>query len=285
MRVFRRGLNLLGFLRHPNLHELRRKTEVRRVAKGISTTADGLLENGLDSIRHAMEHFSERNCDKRKSRHDDKWIVLSVHHAAECVCNALLLKVEPNCRLFRRGSSEWYPSLTRSLEQFQVDANIQKLTAPEIQLLSLFGQLPDIRHKFMHRVAPEEVDVSIAAMCLIGILKHLEARYGTESSDIVWQSPPIETDIVASIRYQKLEEYGKFIESFLQEKYKGSQLKQCPVCAAWSVLHSSCEACFEDLDSITCPDCDVDVLFQSWERQFGTAVAVCQNCGREIDVS
>ena len=255
------------------------------MAKGTSITADGLLQNGLDSIRHAMDHFSERNREKGKSRHDDKWIVLSVHHAAECVCNALLLKVEPNCRLFRRGSSKWYPSLTKSLEQLQIDSNIQKLTASEMQLLSLLNQLPDIRHKFMHRVAPEEVDVSIAAMCLIGLLKHLEARYGTESSDIVWQSPPIETDIVASIRYQRIEEYVKFIESFLREKYEGSWLRQCPSCAAWSVLHSRCEACFEELDSITCPECDEKVLLQPWEKKHGTATAVCQDCGKEIDIS
>ena len=255
------------------------------MAKGTSTTADGLLENGLDSIRHAMDHFSERNHEKGKSRHNDKWIVLSVHHAAECVCNALLLRVEPNCPLFRRGSSEWFPSLKKSLEQLQMDSNSQKLTASEIQLLSLLNQLPDIRHKFMHRIAPEEVDVSIAAMCLIGILKHLEGRYGTESSDIIWQSPPVETDIVSSIRYLRLEEYGNFIELFIREKYEDSWLHQCPSCAAWSVFHSHCEACFEELESVTCPECDVEVFFQPWERQQGAATAVCQDCGKEIDIS
>jgi predicted RNA-binding Zn-ribbon protein involved in translation (DUF1610 family) len=255
------------------------------VTKGISTTEEGLLGNGLDSIRHAMDHFSERNREEGKSRHDDKWIVLSVHHAAECVCNALLLKVEPNCKLFRLGSSEWYPSLTKSLARLQIDSNVQKLTASEMQLLALLNQLPDIRHKFMHRIAPEEVDVSIAAMCLIGLLKHLEARYEIESSDIARQSPPIETDIVASIRYQRLEEYGKFIESFLQEKYEGSWLHQCPSCAARSVLYSRCEACFEELDSITCPECDAEILFLSWERKLGTATTVCQDCGKEIEIS
>lgn len=200
-----------------------------------TTTAHGLLENGLDSIRHAMHHFSERNREKGASRHDDKWIVLSVHHAAECVWNALLLGIEPNCTLFRRGSSVWYPSLTKSLSRLQSEANRQNLAASEVLLLSLLDQLPDIRHKFMHRVAPEQVDVSIAAMCLIGILKHLEARYGTDAADIVWQCPPIETDIVASIRYQRLEEYGKFVESFLREKHEDIWLQQCPACAAWSV--------------------------------------------------
>ena len=252
--------------------------------KNASNTADGLLENGLDSIRHAMEHFSERNQKNGKSRHDDKWIVLSVHHAAECICNALLLRVEPNCPLFRKGESDWYPSLTKTLVQLKKDPNRQRLKDSEMRLISLLTQLPDIRHKFMHRVAPAEVDVSIAAMCLIGILKHLEARYGTESSEIVWQSPPIETDIVASIRSQRLEEYGSFVESFLREKYSGSRLQQCPACASWSVIYSHCEACFEELEVVTCPECDAEVFFQPWERSLGPIKAECQDCGTAIDI-
>jgi len=137
----------------------------------------------------------------------------------------------------------------------------------------------------MHRVAPEKVDVSIAAMCLIGILKHLDARYGTEASDIVSQSPPIETDIVASIRYQRLDEYGKFVESFLQEKYPNSLLQQCPSCSTKSVIHNYCEACFEELESIECPSCDVKVLFLPWERKIGTKNIECQDCGHYISIS
>lgn len=255
-----------------------------QISAGSKAIADGLLENGLDSIRHAMDHFAERNRGNAESRHD-KWVVLSVHHAAECVCNALLLRIEPNCSLFRRGATDWYPSLTATLDRLKIAPNHQQLTTAESQLLSLLDQLPDIRHKFMHRVAPEKVDVSIAAMCLIGILKHLEARYGTEASDIVWQNPPIETDIVASIRYQRLEEYGKFVESFLQEKYPGACLQQCPSCSTWSVIHSYCEACFEELESISCPGCDAEVLFLPWEREIETKTVECQDCGNAISIS
>lgn len=255
------------------------------MAQNRKAIADGLLENGLDSIRHAMDHFSERNRGNGESRHNDKWIVLSVHHSAECICNALLLRIESNCSLFRRGTSDWYPSLTNSLNRLKTELNHPQLTSAESHLLSLLSQLPDIRHKFMHRVAPDKVDVSIAAMCLIGILKHLEARYGTEASDIVWQSPPIETDIVASIRYQRLEEYGKFVESFLQEKYTGACLQQCPSCSTWSVINSRCEACFEELEAITCPGCDAEVLFLPWGRKIGTKKVECQDCGNDISIS
>jgi hypothetical protein len=162
--------------------------------------------------------------------------------------------------------------LTASLGQLKTISNARQLSPAETQLLSLLSQLPDIRHQFMHRLAPEKVDVSVAAMCLIGILKHLEARYGTDSRDIIWQSPPIEADIVASIRYQRIDEYGKFVELFLKEKCPESWLQQCSSCAAWSVIYSHCEACFEELEPVTCPDCDVEILFIPWVPRFGPAV-------------
>lgn len=255
------------------------------IAQDQNAMADGLLKNGLDSIQHALEHFSNRSQEKEQTNHDDKWIVLSVYHAAECVCNALLLRVEPNCSLFYRGGAEWYPSLTKSLERLKLDSNQQHLTPAERQLLLLISLLPDIRHKFMHRTAPKEVDVSVAAMCLIGILKHLEARYQIQTSDLVLQYPPIESDVVAAIRYKKIEEYGKFIELFLNEKYRGATLQQCPSCAAWSVMHFHCEACFEELEYIRCPNCDENVFFLPLDRVIGTETVECQFCGFKIDIS
>lgn len=252
-----------------------------------TSITEGLLENGIDSIRHASDHFFARNHENRKSNHDDKWIVLSVHHAAECICNALLLKIDPNCPSFNRkkDKSIWYPCLNETLKKLQSASNRQKLTEAELHLLKLLKQLPEIRNEFMHRVSPENVDVSISAMCLIGILKHIEIKHKTKAFDIVWQSSPIETDIIASIRYQRLKEYGEFVESFLREKYVGLLLQECPSCAALSVINSRCEACFEELEEITCPECDVEVLFPSWEKQTGSALVVCPNCGKQVNIS
>jgi hypothetical protein len=248
------------------------------MAQNSKQIADGLLENARDSIRHAMDHFSERRSRKNDSSHDDKWIVLSVHHTAECVCNALLLHIEPACPLFKGGTR--YPHLTDSIKRLTSQL-LQRPSPAESSLLALLNQLSPMRHEFMHRVVTTKVDVSIAAMCLIGILKHLELRYGTKSSEIVEQSPPIQTDIVEAIRWQKPDEYGKFVEAFLNEKYKNARLRQCPSCAVASVISSRCEACFEDIASISCPACDDKVLFIPWERQTGKTSVDC-DCGKAI---
>ena len=50
------------------------------------TISDGLWANARDSIKHALDHFWERGRPRADRSHHDKWIVLSVHHAAECIC-------------------------------------------------------------------------------------------------------------------------------------------------------------------------------------------------------
>jgi len=137
----------------------------------------------------------------------------------------------------------------------------------------------------MHRVAPETVDVSIAAMCMIGLIKHLGARYGTEASDIVWQSPPVEGDVVAAIRYQRLDEYGKFVELFLREKYPSRSLPPCPSCSIHAVVFSHCEACFEEVDSVRCSMCDEDVYYLPWERSTGKTQIECHDCGAMLNIA
>lgn len=68
--------------------------------------SSGLWLNARDSIRHALDHFSELTRPKEKeSDHHRKWALLSVHHAAECFCNMLLIQLNPkaavqvDCRL------------------------------------------------------------------------------------------------------------------------------------------------------------------------------------------
>ena len=41
----------------------------------------------------------------------------------------------------------------------------------------------------MHRIAPKELDVSITAMCMIGILKYIERLKGEFASDIIGAEP------------------------------------------------------------------------------------------------
>ncbi len=185
----------------------------------IDDIITGLWENGRDSITHALYHFSERETERSNRQHHDKWIVLSVHHAAECVCNMRLLELDPSCRLFSRRGAFWFPFLSETIKELQQTIYSGRLTTAENQLFRLLSDLSDIRHQFMHRTAPKESDVSVAAMCMIGVLKYIERLKGESTSDIVWQSPPIEGDVVAAIRYTRLEEYNDFVALFLQEKY------------------------------------------------------------------
>jgi hypothetical protein len=238
----------------------------------------GLWENGRDSITHALHHFSEREGEGSNRRHHDKWIVLSVHHAAECVCNMRLLGLTPSCPLFLRKGELWFPSLSETIKQLQEPINAARLSPAEHQLFLLLNKLPYIRHQFMHRTAPKELDVSIAAMCMIGILKHIERLKGEPASDIIWQSPPIKGDVVAAICYTRVEEYNDFVALFLQEKYPNKWLPHCPSCGARAVVYRTCEACFAELRSIKCSGCDEEIYFMAWEREHGDRVVEC-DCG------
>src|SRR6516164_8962721 len=122
----------------------------------------GLWENGRDSITHVLHHFRERQAERSNRKHHDKQIVLSVHHAAECVCNMRLLGLDPTRPEFSRQGEVWFPSLSKTIKQLQLAINTGRLSPAEHQLFLLLNELPDIRHQFMHRTAPKEVDVSIA---------------------------------------------------------------------------------------------------------------------------
>lgn len=235
-----------------------------RMTESTGEIIAGLWENGRDSITHALDHFSEREAERSNRRHHDKWIVLSVHHAAECVCNMRLLGLDPSCPLFLRKGELWFPSLSSPAED---------------QLFLMLNKLPNIRHQFMHRTAPKELDVSIAAMCMIGIFKHVERLKGESASDIIWPSPPTKGDVVAAIRYTSLEEYNEFVARFLEEKYPNNRLPHCPSCAARAVVYGTCEACFAtELESIKCSGCDEEIYFEAWERKHGDRVVEC-DCG------
>src|SRR5271169_3708550 len=116
------------------------------------SVAKDLGMSGRDSIKHALDHFSERGRERSNREHHDKWIVLSVHHAAECVCNMRLLQLEPKSPLFLPKGKIWFPNLSRTLKELQVPLKA-RLSPAELQLLRLLNQLPEIRNQLMHRTA------------------------------------------------------------------------------------------------------------------------------------
>src|SRR5690606_42157680 len=105
--------------------------------------------------------------------------------------------------------------------------------------LELLDRLNGIRHQLMHRTTPETIDVSIAAMVMIGLLKHVEARYGRKGAEETWSESAAANDVVAAIRYSRIHEYGRMIELFLQHKYPGKILAYCPACAVRAVADRS----------------------------------------------
>jgi hypothetical protein len=247
----------------------------------LLVAGNGLWVNGLDSILHALDHFSERDRARADRRpHHDKWIVLSVHHAAECICNMRLIQLEPDNPLFSRRGAIWFPSLSDTLRELKLPRMAERFTPAEWKLFTLLSELPDIRHQFMHRIAPAEVDVSIAAMCMIGLLKYIERLRGETASDIIDQSPPIEADVVAAIRYTRHQEYGDFVALFRREKYGNRWLPSCPACDVRSVVAAKCEACFTELGSVWCPECREEGYYIAMEHATGGTTQIeCQNCG------
>lgn len=238
---------------------------------------EGLWANGRDSILHALLHFSERDREQADRKHHDKWIVLSVHHAAECLCNMRLVEFTPSA--FLRDGKLWFPSLNITIGQLKQPQNNARLSPAERYLLSWLSQMSDIRHQFMHRLAPEDADVSVAAICMIGLLKQIEKHEGETASDLICQSPSIEGDVVKAIRWQRLDDYNKVVALFIREKYPDRHLEACPACGVPIILSSECEACFEQLDYVRCAECDEETYFMAWQRHHGIFDVDCQGCG------
>lgn len=243
-------------------------------------SVDGLWKNSQDSIRHALEHFSELNRAKGEEiTHHRKWALLSVHHAAECFSNMLLLALNPEDPPF---SDSYYPSLAKSLALLETERTVSRLTPGERRLVHLLKELPKARNQIMHRFVPGQLEVSAAAMSLLGILRMAGNRLGIRTEDILDQSPPIEADVFAAIRYQRIEEYCSFAEAMLQDEYPGQTLEMCPHCQAHSIVHSHCEICFEEMDHITCANCDEQYAVPSWELQISPSPEIeCPSCGHK----
>lgn len=138
------------------------------MAKGvmrIDAELEGLSRNWRDSLAHALVHFSDlRSSDY--GFHNRKWLVLSVHHAAEVFSNYLV----------RRADSAYpprgrYPSLIRTLSLMREHDVWATLTAGEQRVATEFlPPLVEMRNQLMHGPAPADIDVSQAALTALALL-------------------------------------------------------------------------------------------------------------------
>ena len=236
-----------------------------------------LWENARDSIKHALEHFSELSiCGSKDELYNKKWIVLSVHHAAEIFCYMLLKEFDENNSAFYKKGNHYYPGLDKTIRVLLHINNNFGLASFEKYILELFRRLSDSRDKIMHGEIPEQIDISISAMSIIGMSKISKKRCKETADDIYQQYPSIQRDVAEAIRANKVEEYTKFIENYVREILGYIWIPQCPNCAGYTILHGHCEACFEEIREIECPECQEEI-FVICSYPFDQD---CPECGR-----
>ena len=102
---------------------------------------------------------------------------------------------------------------------------------------------------------------------------------GMAASDIVWQHPPIESDVIAAICYTRLEEYSQFVGLFFEEKYPHPPFRSARRAEFQPVVGSACQACFEEVAYVLCPEYGEEAYFMAWERSRGEVQVECPHCG------
>ncbi len=131
----------------------------------------------------------------------------------------------------------------------------------EKRLLHLLKELPNVRNHLMHGILPDELDSSMAAICLLGLIRVVRNRFEDPTAKFKYDMPRIEADVFSVIPYTRMEEYGLFAEELLIEEFPGNSLCYCKNCGKQSILNGQCEICFEEMDSLECPKCgEVDHL-------------------------
>lgn len=210
------------------------------------TKLDGLWANSRDSFVHALDHFSSLR-NERSDFHNKKWIILSVHHAAEVFGNFLLTTLDPEHPRDKRSGKPFYPSLRLLIKQLVDHPRWSQLTAGERRLISEFlPPLCDDRDALMHRIAPADLTVAASAIALLGLLHVVRRRVGEEADEFLTQWSPV-GDVVDALHWRDFDRYHQLIEQLVLEYYSSSLLDQCPYCGAYArIFGTDCEACFSE---------------------------------------
>ncbi len=237
-----------------------------------------MLNNIKDSLFHALAHFSELAINSADSAHHKKWIVLSVHHAAEIYLYVVLSAVSPQNELLKKtkkNGKPWFPSSTSLLEELnKFKANLSK---SEVKLLSVLNTLIGLRHDLMHNPKSIIGDISPAVWSTLALLRAISRRYGISTEEIFNFSPPIEIEVLDLLKWEHLSEYSEFVEQVLAEEFPDKHdFLECPNCGACAVTMNRCEGCFENINMHECHSCGQEfATFRDPEPK-------CPSCGARV---
>ena len=238
----------------------------------------GLWENTQDALRHAAEHFRAYSESRNDSMHDLKWGILSVHQAAECFSNILIIDITPDEKELIRKNQIWFPSLPKSIELLLDGRAKGMLSNAEIRLISIYKNLSDIRNQLTHRTLPTSLDASDAAIALLGTLKVATAKMGPCLEEFNFDTPSIESGIHRAIPYVKHQQYIDLTTGLLHEQIDPSMLGWCGQCGVNSIDHGTCQICFTEYSSVTCPNCDEENFYEPW----GNLSDIECGCGKKL---
>ena len=200
---------------------------------------DGLRRNCLDSIAHALAHFSANHNDDY-GFHNQKWAILSVAHATEAFCNLLLLALDP-----AHPNKRKYPGLTKAINRLRNNGTPKLSCVERYAIRKVFSGLEKQRNELMHRHAPAVLDMQQTALALLVLLYLLRRRTGTRTNDLFDQHPPIEQDVIDVLGLEQQDAWFTMAEQLMLKDYGPEYLQHCENCGHFTLTPDmGCQACF-----------------------------------------
>lgn len=243
----------------------------------------GLWVNSRDALRHAIEHVRELNENNRHAAHHLKWLVISVHQAAECLCNIFLIQFDPSHPSLTKKGETWLPAMSYTAEELLKEPLNQNLTLGERRILALIAQLPAIRNRLIHRTLPDSLDASTAATALLGLLRLVRKHFEDPIPEFESDYPRPEAVVFSAIPYRRVDEYIHLASQLLREEFPTQDLGCCGNCGVNSIVGRYCEICFEEMDLFECSHCGAEEFIPSWEwKAQSRTLTECPSCGERL---
>jgi len=245
-----------------------------------------LLENSLDSLRHALDHFFElaavdrgRGTAHLELRHHTKQAILSAHHAGDCLLQVILWDIDPASPCFSKKGRFHHPPLTNTLAALRRPANQERLRKSEGLFMRFMEGLNEERGALMHRTLSDAIEPSIAACAVLAIRRVLRTRYRVDPSRFGWDTDDIGQEVMSEIRWNHYDRYFRYVEQAVAEESPRQTVDECPYCGSAAVLSTgtSCEACYLEVERVECPSCGCEFIAEPVSA--GSKRDTCPNCG------